>query len=136
MALTGRAALLALLGVLWVGLVQPGWAGIGGWLLVLLAVVALDLVLAGSPRAVALARNARQGVRLGGAVTTTLTLRNDGRRRGGGPLPDARQPSAGATADPHRLGPAAGGRGRGPAPPAPAPRGAPAGHPGAGPPPP
>ena len=110
MALTGRAALLALLGVLWVGLVQPGWAGIGGWLLVLLTVVALDLALAGSPRALALARDARQGVRLGGSVTTTLTVRNDGRRRVRGVLRDAWQPSAGATGDRHRLDLAAGER--------------------------
>jgi uncharacterized protein (DUF58 family) len=110
MALTGRAALLALLGVLWVGLVRPGWAGIGGWLLVLLAVVALDLALAGSPRALALARDARQGVRLGGSVTTTLTVRNDGRRRVRGLLRDAWQPSAGATEDRHRLDLAAGER--------------------------
>ena len=76
MAITGRAALLALLGVLWVGVVQPGWAGVGVWLLVLLAAIGLDLALAGSPRALDLRRGLRQGVRLGGSVTTTLTVHN------------------------------------------------------------
>ena len=81
MVITGRAALLAVLGVLWVGVVQPGWVGVGVWLLVVLACVGLDLALAGSPRDLDVRRDARQGVRLGGSVTTTLTVRNGGRRR-------------------------------------------------------
>src|SRR4051794_595599 len=110
MALTGRAALLALLGVLWVGLVQPGWAGIGVWLLVLLVVVGADLTLAASPAALDLRRDARQGVRLGGSVTTTVTVVNGGPRRLRGTLRDAWRPSAGATADRHDVDLAAGER--------------------------
>ena len=120
MALTGRAALLALLGVLWVGLVQPGWAGLGVWLAVVLAAVALDLALAGSPRALDLRRDVRpdagpggrQGVRLGGSVTTTLTVTNGGRRRVRGRLRDAWQPSAGAAQDRHDVDLPAGDRQR------------------------
>ena|SRR5215213_1318148 len=103
MALTGRAALLALLGVLWVGLVQPGWLGIGVWLAVVLAAVGLDLALAGSPRALDLRRDPPQGVRLGGSVPSTLTVANRGRRRMRGTLRDAWQPSAGATDDRHAV---------------------------------
>jgi uncharacterized protein (DUF58 family) len=103
MAITGRAALLALVGVLWVGLVQPGWAGVGVWLLVLLAAIGLDLALAGSPHTLDLRRDVRQGVRLGGSVTTTLTVHNGGGRRVRGVLRDAWQPSAGADDDRHPL---------------------------------
>jgi uncharacterized protein (DUF58 family) len=103
MALTGRAALLALAGVLWVGLLQPGWAGVGVWLLVLVVAVGIDLAVAGSPRALELHRDGRQGVRLGGSVTTTLSVRNGGRRRVRGVLRDAWQPSAGADDDRHPL---------------------------------
>src|SRR3954465_13751689 len=67
MALTGRAALLALLGVLWVGLVQPGWAGVGVWLGLLLAAAGLDLALAGSPAGLEGRRGARAAGGAGGA---------------------------------------------------------------------
>lgn len=103
MALTGRAALLALLGVLWVGLAQPGWAGIGVWALVVAAAIGLDLLLAASPAALAFQRRPTSAVRLGEATETTLTVTNPGRRRLRGVLRDAWQPSAGAAPDRHRL---------------------------------
>src|SRR4051794_14637798 len=112
MVITGRAALLALLGVPWVGLVQPDWAGIGLWLGVLLAAAGLDLALAGSPAGLDVRRDARQAVRLGGSVTTTLTVGNGGRRRLRGTLRDAWQPSAGAVVDRHDVDLAAGERRR------------------------
>jgi len=103
MALTGRAALLALLGVPWVGLVQPGWAGLGVWALVVTAVVGLDLALAASPRALRFERAPTGAVRLGEVTETTLTVTNPGRRRLRGVLRDGWQPSAGSVADRHRL---------------------------------
>ena len=103
MALTGRAALLALLGVGWVGFVQPGWAGLAVWAAVVVVAVGLDLALAASPRAVRFERSATGAVRLGEVADTTLTLTNAGRRRLRGVLRDGWQPSAGAAADRHRV---------------------------------
>ena len=48
MAITGRAALLALVGVVPVAL-APGAASVLGWLALVLLVVGVDLALAGSP---------------------------------------------------------------------------------------
>jgi uncharacterized protein (DUF58 family) len=101
MAITARAALLALIGVIWVGFIQSSWTGIGVWLLVVLAVIALDLLLAASPRRVQFSRAQIASVRLGEPTTTTLTLANSGRRRVRGVLRDAWQPSAGAVSDRH-----------------------------------
>jgi uncharacterized protein (DUF58 family) len=103
MALTGRAALLALLGVPWVGFVQPGWGGIGTWLLVLAVAVTVDLARAASPRSLTIARRPTSAVRLGEATETTLLITNPGRRRLRGVLRDAWQPSAGADVDRHPL---------------------------------
>ncbi len=103
MALTGRTALLALLGVLWVGLVQPSWAGIGVWLLVVAVAVGVDLLLAGSTAAVRLARAGLPSVRLGEPALSTVTLTNTGRRQVRGLVRDAWVPSAGAQQDRHRV---------------------------------
>ena len=103
MALTGRAALLTLVGVVYVGLVQPGWAGIGVWALVVVTAAVADLALAASPRALAIERTPTGAVRLGEATSSTLTLTNPGGRTLRGTLRDAWQPSAGATGERHRL---------------------------------
>ncbi|MBC7639723.1 MAG: DUF58 domain-containing protein [Rhodoferax sp.] len=103
MALTGRAALLTLVGVVYVGLVQPGWAGIGVWALVVVAAAVADLALAASPRALTIERTPTGAVRLGEATSSTLTLTNPGGRTLRGTLRDAWQPSAGATGERHRL---------------------------------
>ncbi|GAB3594720.1 DUF58 domain-containing protein [Angustibacter peucedani] len=103
MALTGRAALLALLGVVWAGLVQPSWAGVGVWLLVVAAAVAVDLAVAGSPRGVRITRTPGGSVRLGERTSSTLVLDNTGRRRVRAVVRDAWQPSAGADGVRHRL---------------------------------
>ena len=112
MALTGRAALLALLGVLYVGLVQPGRGGLLVWLLVVAVVAGVDLLLAASPRAVVLQRQPIGAVRLGEETATTLVLANPGRRRLSGVLRDGWQPSAGSVDDRHRLDVPAGERRR------------------------
>lgn len=97
MSLTGRAAVLALLGVLPVAL-APGWSSLLGWLLVLALAIGLDLALAGSARGLTVHREPVPTVRLGESVESTLVIANPGRRRVRGVLRDAWQPSAGAVA--------------------------------------
>ncbi|MEU0516905.1 DUF58 domain-containing protein [Streptosporangium sp. NPDC006007] len=101
MALTGRAALLALLGtvaVLFAPRPALATAGVG---LLLLALVAVDLLLAGGVRGLRLSRAGDRLVRLGETATVELIVENPGPRRARGVLRDAWPPSAGAT--PRRL---------------------------------
>jgi uncharacterized protein (DUF58 family) len=101
-ALTGRTALLALLGVAFVALL-PGWAGFFGWLLVVVAAVAADLLVAGSPAGLVVERTAVASVRLGEIAPSVLLVTNAGRRRVRGVVRDAWVPSAGAHGDRHVL---------------------------------
>ncbi|MGH3460517.1 MAG: DUF58 domain-containing protein [Kribbellaceae bacterium] len=94
MVITWRAALLAALGVPFVGFVMPSWGGIGVVLLVLLAVCLIDVALAGSPRKLVLTRDGDTSVRLGGTASVELMVANPGRRVRG-VLRDAWPPSAG-----------------------------------------
>jgi uncharacterized protein (DUF58 family) len=96
MIITGRAVLLALLGLLPVGL-SPGWTTLLGWGLVVTAAVLVDLALAGSARAVTVQREPSPSVRLGAPVRADVLLTNPGRRRVRGLVRDGWQPSAGAT---------------------------------------
>ena len=100
MVITWRAALLAALGVPFVGFVMPSWGGIGVVLLVLLAVCLIDVALAGSPRKLVLTRDGETSVRLGGTASVELMVANPGRRVRG-VLRDAWPPSAGVH-DPRR----------------------------------
>ncbi|RZS90145.1 uncharacterized protein (DUF58 family) [Motilibacter rhizosphaerae] len=109
MALTGRAALLALASVLAVALLTPSWAGVLGWNLALVVLVGLDALLAPSPRRLELSRTGDAAVRLGSAAATTLTVRAPAGRRVTGLLRDAWPPSAGASPRTHRLDVPAGG---------------------------
>jgi uncharacterized protein (DUF58 family) len=110
MALTGRAVLLALLGLLPV-LVWPSGDTVRWWLLAVVGLLALDVALAPAPRSLVLARSGPDGpVRLGGSTTTTLTVTNPGRRAVRGLLRDAWPPSAGATPPRHRVAVPAGER--------------------------
>ena len=102
MALTGRAAPLALLGVVPVALVGRGsavWFVLA--LLVLLA--AIDVVLAPSPRALRLERGGDTSCRLGEGAQVRLTLANPTGKRLRGVLRDAWSPSAVATPRTHAL---------------------------------
>ncbi|MGN6611460.1 MAG: DUF58 domain-containing protein [Angustibacter sp.] len=112
MVVTGRAVLLAALGVLWVGLVQPGWDGVLVWLAVVAVAVGVDVALAASPRALAVTRETAASVRLGEPTTSVLTLTHRGRRRLRGQVRDAWPPSAGAVGDRHSLSLPAGERRR------------------------
>ncbi|RSN36331.1 DUF58 domain-containing protein [Amycolatopsis sp. WAC 01416] len=102
MAVTGRLGLLALLAAPVVGFLLPSWAGIGLAAAVLFALVALDLLLAGSVRRLEFARSGATSVRLGEACEVTLTVANPGGRPVRAWLRDAWPPSAGAE-DRHRL---------------------------------
>jgi uncharacterized protein (DUF58 family) len=102
MALTGRAPALLVLGLVAVVL-QPTMTTVRIWWLVSLAAIAIDLLLALSPRKIQLSRDPVQQVRLGVSGTTTLRLTNPTSRRLRAMVRDAWQPSAGAVQDRHRV---------------------------------
>lgn len=96
MALTGRAALLALFGTLAAVLLRtvPGLVTVDG--LIALAIVA-DVVLAGSVRRLQMSRSGDTRIMLGERGAATLTITNPGKRAVRGLLRDAWQPSLGAS---------------------------------------
>lgn len=100
MVLTWRAVAVALAGVAPVA-IAPGWVTLLSWLGLLVAVVAVDIALAASPRALSFARELPPSVRLGEPVDAVLTVSNRGRRRLRGLVRDAWQPSAGAQRSRH-----------------------------------
>ncbi|GAB7193688.1 DUF58 domain-containing protein [Kineococcus sp. NUM-3379] len=102
MAVLPRAAAVALLGVVVVVLV-PGWPAVVAWLAVLALLLGADLLLAASPRAVAVERELPSSVRLGETCWSVLTVTNTGTRRARGVLRDAWQPSAGPRGERHRV---------------------------------
>ncbi len=102
MALTGRAVLLALAGIVPVAL-APGWATLLGWALLVVVLVVADVLLAGSPRWLRLHREGPASVRLGEDVQVGLLVENGGPRRVRGLLRDGWPPSAGDTTRRHPL---------------------------------
>ncbi|MFF4653540.1 DUF58 domain-containing protein [Streptomyces sp. NPDC001380] len=94
MALTGRTALLALAGVLVVGLLLPSATGVGLVCGAVLAGVAADLLLAAPVRNLRLTRSGDTSVRLGESARVTLTVENTGRRRLRARIRDAWPPSS------------------------------------------
>ncbi|MDP9862754.1 MULTISPECIES: DUF58 domain-containing protein [Streptosporangium] len=96
MALTGRAALLALLGTLVVLFAPRPGAAVAGVALLLLALVVVDLLLAAGVRPLRFTRSGDRLVRLGESATVELVVENPGPRRARGVLRDAWPPSAGA----------------------------------------
>ncbi len=108
MALTGRLALLALLGLLVVvALVDgAGWSILPALVAVnatLLAAVVVDLTLAGSVRGLLFTRTGDTRVRLGESAEVDLLVTNPGRRAVHGRIRDAWPPSAGVTEQRHNL---------------------------------
>jgi uncharacterized protein (DUF58 family) len=103
MALTARTGLLALLGVLVVGLLLPSWIGVLLVFLVLAGGVLVDLALAGGVRQLVFARSGASSVRLGEPCKVVLTIANPGGRRVRAVLRDAWPPSAGVPVDRHRI---------------------------------
>ncbi|MCD2187555.1 DUF58 domain-containing protein [Actinomycetospora soli] len=113
MALSGRAALAAVVGALVVGLLVPSVAGVLGIVAALLVAVVIDLVRAGSPAALHLERAEELvQVRLSEEAATTVVVVNPSRRRVVGLVRDAWPPSCGAAGDVHRLDVPAGERRR------------------------
>ncbi|WP_084962154.1 DUF58 domain-containing protein [Thermoactinospora rubra] len=96
MALSGRAALVAALGVVVVLIApQPGPA-LAGVCLLLAAGVLVDLLFAGAVRPLRFHRSGDTLIRLGQTATLQIVVENPGRRRVRGELRDAWPPSAGA----------------------------------------
>jgi len=106
-SLTGRAALVALVGTLAAVLLRtvPGLVTVDG--LIAVAIVA-DVALAGSVRQLRMSRAGDTRIMLGERGATTLTITNPGRRTVRGLLRDAWQPSLGGTSRAEIIIPAGG----------------------------
>ena len=102
MAISGWFVALIAIGVVPVAAVGDGLALVA-WLGLVTVVGAVDLALAGSPRAVTLARELPARVRLGESVTSVLTITNTGGRALRGVVRDGWDPSAGAAPTRARL---------------------------------
>ncbi|OIJ86351.1 hypothetical protein BIV25_41300 [Streptomyces sp. MUSC 14] len=94
MALTGRAALLAALGSIPVGILDPGWTGILAVNGSLALACACDFALAAPVRRLALTRSGDTSTRLGETADVTLTITNPSRRPLRAQLRDAWPPSS------------------------------------------
>lgn len=96
MAITGRAAALALLGAVVVALAPAPGITLLLVNLVLVGLVCLDVALAGAVRCVEFSRGGPRAARLGQPVPLVLTVSNDGTRTVRARIRDAWPPSAGA----------------------------------------
>ena len=96
MALTGRAPLLALLGILPVA-VLASWSAVYVVALLLVALCVADVLLAAPVSSLRVSRSGATGCRLGEPAEVRLSVGNGGSRRARGLLRDAWVPSAGAT---------------------------------------
>jgi uncharacterized protein (DUF58 family) len=107
MVLTGRAALLAVLGAAVVAFAAPSAAGVLAVTSAVLALAIVDTALAGAVRPLRLHRTGDQSVRLGQPATVAVHATNGGTRRLRGVLRDAWPPSAGLADDraPIEIGP-------------------------------
>ncbi|MFE5143711.1 DUF58 domain-containing protein [Streptomyces fagopyri] len=94
MALTGRAALLAALGTLPVGIWEPSWTGILAVNAPLALACACDAALAAPVRRLGLTRSGDTSVRLGETADVTLTVTNPSGRPLRARLRDAWPPSS------------------------------------------
>ncbi|MDQ0776820.1 uncharacterized protein (DUF58 family) [Streptomyces aurantiacus] len=94
MALTGRAALLAALGTLPVGIWEPSWTGILAVNTPLALACACDFALAAPVRRLGLTRSGDTSVRLGKTADVTLTVTNPSRRPLRARIRDAWPPSS------------------------------------------
>ncbi|WP_333778892.1 DUF58 domain-containing protein [Streptomyces sp. IBSBF 3136] len=94
MALTGRAALVAAIGSIPVGVLEPGWAGILAVNGPLALACACDFALAAPVRRLVLSRSGDTSIRLGETAEVTLTITNPSRRPLRARLRDAWPPSS------------------------------------------
>lgn len=102
MAISGRAVLLALLGLPLV-IVAPGWLVPTAWAGLWLVLIGLDLVLAAAPGGLQFERVPTSSVRLTNTVDVSLDVTNTGSRTARGLLRDGWVPSAGLHFTRHRL---------------------------------
>lgn len=112
MVLTGRAGLVALLGILPIALSPWPAATFAGMLCGLAVLLSIDAALAAGPRQVLLRRSGDTSVRLGQPVNITIDVHNPGSRRLRGEIRDAWPPSARANPRSHPVDIPAGGRAR------------------------
>ena len=103
MALTGRAAAAAFVGVLVVLLFPLDGVMVWAVAVVLAAGCLLDLLLAASPRRLGLTRGGDTSTRVGVPAAVTTTIHNVSGRRARGWVRDGWPPSAGATPRAHRM---------------------------------
>lgn len=107
MHVTGRLPLLVALGVVPLVLLStagvPAWAAVGGWVALCVALVSIDIALAGDPRAVEITRRLPDRALRDEPVAAELRLRNLGRRTLHARVRDAWQPTAGAPDERLRL---------------------------------
>ncbi|MET7456178.1 DUF58 domain-containing protein [Streptomyces sp. NPDC005574] len=94
MAFTGRAALLAALGSVPLGIWAPGWTGVLAVDASLAAACACDFALAAPVRRLRLSRTGDTSVRLGDSADVALTVTNPSRRPLRAQLRDAWPPSS------------------------------------------
>ncbi|MCX4969737.1 DUF58 domain-containing protein [Streptomyces sp. NBC_00654] len=94
MALTGRAALLAALGSLPVGILAPSWTGMLAVNAPLSLAILCDYALAAPVRTLRFTRSGDTSVRLGDSAEVRLTVTNPSRRRLRAQLRDAWPPSS------------------------------------------
>ncbi|MCZ7459928.1 DUF58 domain-containing protein [Streptomyces sp. WMMC940] len=94
MVLTGRAALLAALGSIPVGLLEPSWTGMLAVNAPLSVAILCDYALAAPVRTVQFTRTGDSSVRLGKSAEVQLTVTNDSSRRLRARLRDAWPPSS------------------------------------------
>ncbi|MEO9329569.1 DUF58 domain-containing protein [Gordonia aurantiaca] len=102
MFLTGRFLILVLLGAVPI-LVWPNYAVPLLWVLFCIALMCLDLALAGTTRSLRMVRSTPGPVRLGESTTCSIAVTNTGTGTFRGVLRDSWQPSAGAHATTHRI---------------------------------
>src|SRR3954451_11730976 len=113
MIITRRTGIVALVLVAFVAVTPAPGITLLFANLVLLALIALDVGLAGSPKGLAFERRLPASARLGEAVPSELLVRNDGGRTVRGRLRDAWPPSAGLRPSTVRLSVPSGEGGRG-----------------------
>lgn len=94
MVLTGRSGLVALICVLPIALSPWPAMTFGVSLAILIALIAVDIALAASTRALKIARSGDTSARLGQPVDAVVNIRNEGGRRFRGMVRDAWPPSA------------------------------------------
>ncbi|MFF1542099.1 DUF58 domain-containing protein [Microbacterium sp. NPDC058269] len=116
MFVTGRLAIALAVGIIPLviaGLAgYPAYAVLGVWIGLCLLLVALDVALAASPRAVTVSRRVPKRVRIGEPVPVSVAVHNHGTKVLNALLRDAWQPTAGAPVERQHLSVPPGERGR------------------------